>query len=76
MKLGSGKLYPDSLHKNSVFQCLEKTDQVESQMIKTTKKLSSSIDIAVKHVLFDIFIMLSYCFVVSKDFINIQNVLL
>ncbi|XP_052104098.1 uncharacterized protein LOC127737435 isoform X2 [Mytilus californianus] len=42
-KLGSGKLYKDSIHKNSVFHCLGKIDQVEGQLMQTIKKKLNSL---------------------------------
>ncbi|XP_071121875.1 uncharacterized protein [Mytilus edulis] len=42
-KLGSGKLYKDSIHKNSVFHCLGKVDLVEGQLMQTIKKKLNSL---------------------------------
>ncbi|CAG2210665.1 unnamed protein product [Mytilus edulis] len=42
-KLGSGKPYKDSIHKNSVFHCLGKIDQVEGQLMQTIKKKLNSL---------------------------------
>ena len=42
-KLPGGKLFKDSVHVNSIFYCLGKTDSVDTQTIKKIKSLLSKL---------------------------------